>query len=274
MSALFAAVVLLATVLVQSAPALSNVQIVEAKALDADVTVRFSVADADRDFDPALQDAVSLGLFCGNSGFATTTFGKASADAGTLTFRARNIGKRVDGACDLTLRVKDSAGNQSEPFRQTVNFNTTQSAAVPAKPGWTIVSAEVQRYTMADRVDRVDPIVKEGTAGLRLLVSLRYDGSGKGVAPVPKVLALPAGIELHVPGNVTTGMDDIGSISLFMSGATKSDAQYDIPIGRVFGAKEPVTFYVVDAPPDVSLVRLTIGDSAPKDVKVVATPKK
>jgi hypothetical protein len=259
----------------QAAPMLADVEIVDAKAADADVTLRFRVADTDRDFEPDLQDAVSLGLICANAGFSSTTFGKAvAAEDRTLNFRARQVGRRVVGDCDLTLRVKDKSGQHSEPFRRTVTFSDSQSASVPVKPGWTIVSAEVQRYTMTDRVDSVDPVVREGTVGLRILVSLRYDGAGKGVAPVPKVTALPAGTELEVPGNVSTGMDDIGSISLFMSGATKSDGRYDIPSGRVFGAKEPVTFYVVDAPPAVSLVRLTIGDSLPKDVKVVVRRKK
>ena len=150
-----------------------------------------------------------------------------------------------------------------------------ESAVAASKPDWTIVAAKVQRYTMSDRKDGVDPIVREGTIGLRILMTARYEGAGLGLPPPLTVIALPSATPLHVPGNVSvSGLTDVDAMVLFMDGVNKGKEPRAIKPGRVFGVSDPIAFYAVDVPPEVGVVRITFGDSAPQDVKVVPTPSK
>ncbi len=145
----------------------------------------------------------------------------------------------------------------------------------PAKVAWTIVSVAVQRYTMADRADQVDPIVRDGTMGLRILMTARYDGSGEGLPPELTVVPLPTGKPLQVPGNIgMSGMADIDAMTLFMDGLNQSKKPRQIKPGRTFGAASPIMFYAVDVPLDVDMVRVTFGDASPRDIKVTPTPTK
>lgn len=191
----------------------------------------------------------------GKVGAAVTTNFKAMTEPVKLPIAGEF---RRDGANARIIR--DLA--RAEPPSQT-------------KPQWTILSASVQAYTQAEHRDNIDPVVAQGSHNLRVLLSFRYDGpAGEVQAPVLRVVGVAQSAELRVPGNLSVGLADVGSMAWLMFAIAGPPRPTKLESGRAFGQTEPLTYYAVDVPPSVRTVRVIFGDAPPQDVEITQAPKK
>ena len=121
----------------------------------------------------------------------------------------------------------------------------------------------------------IDPVVAQGSHNLRVLLSFRYDGpAGEVQAPVLRVVGVAQSAELRVPGNLSVGLADVGSMAWLMSAIAGPPRPTKLESGRAFGQTEPLTYYAVDVPPSVRTVRVIFGDAPPQDVEITQAPKK